>query len=78
MESYHPTALDIAWAIALTDILRDGGVWVFPATFLIYRINKQTRRMTLLNPAMLDDPECLIMHERGRRVFSSIDYTIEP
>lgn len=73
-QPYKPTMQDTEWALQFVRVMKDGGMWGFPATGLVYKIDKINKTLTLQNPELLINTQTRVLHERGRITFAEIGY----
>lgn len=75
--SYTPTEVDIQWARNVVQTLKQDGALAYPASGLIYRLDKANKRMVLQNPSLL--AECYasyVTHQMTIDVFACIGYQV--
>lgn len=74
---YQPTAEDIEWAGNMIYMIRDGGILSYPATKLVYKLDKTNKKMTLQNPDQLRATDSNTTHEQTKIVFGELGWTVE-
>ena len=73
---YEPTDGDIRWARRNLDMISEGGVLVFPATGLIYKIDHHQKAVILQNPERLSDFKSFTMHLQTIATFKIVGYRV--
>lgn len=73
---YKPTEIDLTWAREVLEQLTDRGVLAYPATGLIYRLDKQAKTLVLVNPEILIFFSSFVTHEMTKEVFKAIGYEV--
>lgn len=73
---YTPTLTDLAWATKVLLLLKDGGTLSLPQARLQYKVDKQAKRLTLINVEELFNLQGLTVHLRTRATFKRIGYEI--
>lgn len=71
-----PTPFDVMWADSVLSMVKDGGIVAFPSTGLQYRVSHEHKLLTLLDPALLKNPELNVLHEKTKIVFSHCYYDV--
>jgi hypothetical protein len=60
----------------MMEMIKDGGVMVYPNTRLVYLVDHTCKKLTLQNPEELLDVFTDMTHERTRQVFLAIGYAV--
>lgn len=76
--SYDPTEQDVVWAYTMLNLLKEGGVLVYPASGFIYKVNHQARSLSLQQPKTLTTPDEIELHDRTKLVFGVVNYEVFP
>ena len=71
--AYQPKSIDIDFAKSVIKIVKDGGIWVVPASGLAYELNKQKKTLTLTNRA---NGSNYTVHLCNIEVFRAVGYTV--
>jgi hypothetical protein len=79
-DEYIPRPDDIAWALQMLALLKDGGLLIFPTTRLTYEVSHTSKTLTLVNPVVLyDDADSnynTTVHRRTIAVFRAVGYQV--
>lgn len=70
-DAWQPDENSLDWTRSLIEKLNDGGAWVVPATGGVYVIDKQNKKLTLINN--MKGP----MHDRIVKAFSELGYVVD-
>ena len=71
--AYQPRPVDIEFAESVINVVRDGGIWVAPASGLAYEVNKQKKTLTLTNRS---NGSNYTVHLCNIEVFRAVGYTV--
>lgn len=52
--TYKPTPIDINWLEDMVNMLNNGGMLAFKRSGLVYRIDKEAKTFTLMNPEVIN------------------------
>jgi hypothetical protein len=74
--SYKPTEVDLEWARNMLDLVKDGGLLIYPATMVQYRLDHKNKKMTLENPEQLDEFPSFVIHQQTIEVFKVLGYAV--
>jgi hypothetical protein len=69
---YHPTPADLDWAETVFRPLKDGGLFVYPSSGLVYQLNRGAGIITLVNP----HPRMRRLHQWSVAVFEALGYMV--
>jgi hypothetical protein len=75
---YEPTPEDIEWAKALIEFLTEGGVWVWPAIGIAYKLRHQIKTIECVNPELLGSSTIRAYHRRTIAVWGKLEWTVLP
>ena len=76
MTAYVPTEEDVRWFEDMFSSLVDGGLLAFPASMLIYRIDKEHKTLMLQNPEVLEVPYSTAIHCMTIETCKAIGYDV--
>lgn len=75
--NYQPTDVDIEWAGNMLDMIADGGTLAYPATKMIYLVDKTNKKLILQNVEQLAVFSSFVIHEQTKVVFAEHGYKVE-
>lgn len=76
--SWRPSLGDILWLSQTVQMLKDGGILLFPTSRLMYRVDNRRQTLTLLNPQVLsEDEHSRETHARTKRLLPFLGYTMK-
>jgi hypothetical protein len=74
---YQPTEVDLNWAKNVLRCLTDGGIIAYPATQVIYKVDKVAKTLTLQNPEQLTASfASYVIHQQTIDVFAELGYRV--
>lgn len=74
---WTPTHDDLLWLAHMLELLREGGLLVYPATGLMYKVSHKNKTLTLQNPGFLKVPENRKLHEMTKIVAGFFYYEVK-
>lgn len=75
---YEPDDEDIQFAKAIIGTIKEGEIWVWPSSGMIYSIHHQVKVMALTNPEVLMKHDNQVLHQRTVLVWSRLGWIVIP
>ena len=76
--TYVPRKIDTDWAKIMVSHIKEGGMLIYPATALAYRVHHSGKLLQLVNPHLLAQEVPGETHNRTRVVFAEIGWEVLP